>query len=92
MNQKNHKRLNIRVNIQHSSWLVVVTVNEAKGRLFKRKDDKYLIYVPVDLAEDSMFPFKTNSAVPVKISFTVGDNKLKIQKWNEEVERSTDKQ
>jgi len=59
-------------------------VNEAKGRLFKRKDDKYLIYVPVDLAEDSMFPFKTNSAVPVKISFTIGDNKLKIEKWDKD--------
>lgn len=61
-----------------------ITVNEAKGRLFKRKDGKYLIYVPVDLAEDSMFPFKTNSAVPVKISFTVGDNKLKVEKWDSE--------
>ena len=61
-------------------------VNTAKGRLFKRKDDKYLIYVPVDLAEDSMFPFSTNSAVPVKISFSVGDDKLKIEKWNGEEE------
>ena len=61
-------------------------VNRAKGRLFKRKDEKYLIYVPVDLAEDSMFPFSTNSAVPVKISFSVGDNKLKIEKWDEEEE------
>lgn len=60
------------------------TVNKAKGRLFKRKDDKYLIYVPVDLAEDSMFPFPTDSAVPVKISFTVGDNTLRIEKWNGE--------
>jgi len=59
-------------------------VNTAKGRLFKRKDAKYLIYVPVDLAEDSMFPFPTNSAVPVKISFTVGDDKLIIEKWTEE--------
>jgi len=61
-------------------------VNTAKGRLFKRKDDKYLIYVPVDLAEDSMFPFPTNSAVPVKISFSVGDDKLKIEKWDTEEE------
>lgn len=59
-------------------------VNEAKGRLFKRKDHKYLIYVPVDLAEDSMFLFKTNSAVLVKISFRVGDNKLKIENWDGE--------
>jgi hypothetical protein len=65
---------------------VAITVNKAKGRLFKRKDDKYLIYVPLDLAEDGMFPFSTNSAVPVKISFEVGDDKLKVQKWNEENE------
>jgi len=65
---------------------VATTVKEGKGRLFKRKDAKYLIYVPVDLAEDSMFPFQTNSAVPVKISFSIGDDKLKIEKWNEENE------
>lgn len=59
-------------------------VNKARGRLFKRKDGKYLIYVPVDLAEDSMFPFQTNSAVPVRISFKVGNDILKIEKWNEE--------
>jgi len=61
-------------------------VNKAKGRLFKRKDGKYLIYVPVDLAEDSMFPFQTNSAVSVKISFAIGDNKLIVEEWNEETE------
>jgi len=61
-------------------------VNEGKGRLFKRKDAKYLIYIPVDLAEDSMFPFQTDSAVSVKISFSIGDNKLKVEKWNEENE------
>jgi hypothetical protein len=64
--------------------LVTNTVNEAKGRLFRRKDGKYLIYVPVDLAEDSMFPFKTNSAVPLKISFKVSDNKLMVEKWDGE--------
>ena len=92
MSQKNHKKLKYLRALSTPVWLVKITVNEAKGRLFKRKDDKYLIYIPVDLAEDSMFPFQTNSAVPVKISFTVGDNKLKIQKWNEEAERSTGKQ
>ena len=55
-------------------------VNKTKGPLFKRKDDKYLIDVSVDLAEDSMFPFKTNSSVPIIIGFNVGDNKLKIEK------------
>jgi len=60
--------------------------NKAKGRFFKRKDEKYLIYAPGNLAEDSMFPFQTNSAVPVKIRFTIGDNKLVMEKWNEESE------
>ena len=66
--------------------MVPNTVNEAKGRLFKRKDGKYLIYVPVDLAEDSMFPFSTDTAIPVKISFEVGGDELKVEKWNKENE------
>ena len=64
-----------------------VMVSEAKGRLFRRKDGKYLLYIPVDLAEDSMFPFKATSANPkvrVKISFKIGDKKLTIEKWKEE--------
>jgi hypothetical protein len=59
-------------------------VSEGRGRLFRRKDGKYLIYVPLDLAEDSMFPFKTETSVEVKISFKIGDNKLAIEKWEEE--------
>lgn len=70
----------------HSSQSVPKMVNKAKGRLFKRKDGKYLIYIPVDLAEDSMFPFQTNSAVPVKISFSIGDNKLIVEDWKEKTE------
>lgn len=58
-------------------------VSEGRGRLFRRKDGKYLIYVPKDLAEDSMFPFKGES-VPVKISFKIGDSKLIIEKWEKE--------
>jgi len=37
---------------------------EGKGRLFKRKDGKYLVYLPKDLCEDSMFPFKNLRAGP----------------------------
>jgi len=61
-------------------------VSEAKGRLFRRKDGKYLLYVPKDLAEDSMFPFKANPAIKVKINFEVGDDKLTITKYEEESE------
>jgi len=60
-------------------------VKEGKGRLFRRTDGKYLIYVPVSLAEDSMFPFpldKTDSAA-VKISFEIGGVKLTVEEWKD---------
>ena len=56
-------------------------VSEGKGRLFKRKDGKYLVYLPKDLAEDSMFPFKGGDTVFVKVSFSLGDRKLMVEKW-----------
>ena len=58
-------------------------VNEGKGRLFRRKDGKYLIYLPKDLAEDSMFPFKEEESVYVKVSFKLGDDKLIVERWKE---------
>jgi len=61
-------------------------VNEGRGRLFRRKDNKYLIYVPLKMAEDSMFPFKTKSSIKLKISFKAGDDKLTVEKWNESSE------
>jgi len=61
--------------------------SEGKGRLFRRKDGKYLIYLPLDFAEDSMFPFKNFTktkrgaeSIPVKVSFKHGENKLIIEK------------
>ncbi|MEA2090164.1 MAG: hypothetical protein U9O89_05340 [Thermoproteota archaeon] len=56
-------------------------VNEGRGRLFRRKDGKYLIYLPKDLAEDSMFPFKGADSIRVKVSFELGGDKLTIEKW-----------
>lgn len=58
-------------------------VSEGRARLFRRKDGKYLIYVPLDLAEDSMFPFKTQSSIELKISFKTGEKKLILEKWKE---------
>jgi len=57
-------------------------VSEGRGRLFRRKDGKYLVYLPKDLAEDSMFPFKVTGSIFVKVSFALGDGKLLIEKWN----------
>jgi len=72
-------------------------VSEGRGRLFKRSDDKYLIYLPVDLAEDSMFPFKNwqedqrtgeKNSIRVKVSFKPGgEEKLIIEKWKEPQEQ-----
>ena len=58
-------------------------VNVGRGRLFRRKDDKYLIYLPVGLATDSQFPFKTETSVRVKVSFKIGEKKLAIEPLEE---------
>jgi len=58
-------------------------VNEGRGRLFRRKDGKYLIYLPKDLAEDSMFPFKGADSIYVKVGFKLKDDKMLVEKWVE---------
>jgi hypothetical protein len=58
-------------------------VSDGRGRLFRRKDGKYLIYLPKDLAEDSMFPFKGADSIFVKVSFKLKDDKLLVEKWVE---------
>ena len=47
--------------------------------MFRRKDGKYLIYLPKDLAEDSMFPFKTETSVEVQVAFKIGEARLVIK-------------
>jgi hypothetical protein len=57
-------------------------VSEGRGRLFRRKDGKYLIYVPKDLADDSMFPFKGADSIFLKVSFKVGGkDEILIENW-----------
>jgi len=58
-------------------------VNVGKGNLFRRKDGKYLIYLPKGFAEDSMFPFKTETSVKVKVSFKSGEKKLVMEPLEE---------
>ena len=55
---------------------------EGKGRLYKRKDGKYLIYLPKNVAEDSMFPFCKVTSLFVKVTLD-GDNKLTLEKLKE---------
>ena len=62
-------------------------VSKGRGRLFRRADDKYLIYVPKDLGEDSMFPFpltKEENSVAVEVSFKIGEKKLTVEKWKKD--------
>jgi len=61
-------------------------VNVSKGRVFRRTDDKYLIYLPVGLTTDSQFPFKTETSVRVKVSFKIGEKKLVIEPLEEKSE------
>ena len=64
-------------------------VSEGRGRLFRRPDGKYLIYVPLKLAEDSMFPFRGSPSIKVKISFKIGGQKLTVEKWKEPIKNDT---
>jgi len=68
--------------------MVIAMVSEGRGRLFRRKDGKYLIYLPLDICEDSMFPFKNDvqtgeGGTPVKVSFKIGKKELLIEEWKE---------
>jgi len=67
-------------------------VSEGRGRLFRRIDGKYLIYIPKSLAEDSIFPFQNwqedqrtgeKNSIPVKVSFKRGVQRLIIEEWRE---------
>ena len=56
-------------------------VSRVVGSIFRRKDDKYFIYVPNRLVEDTAFPFKIGKhAKKIQISFKPGDKKLSIEK------------
>ena len=61
-------------------------VNIGKARLFRRTDGKYLIYLPKRLADDSMFPFRTETSVRVKVSFKSGEEKLIIEPYEKKSE------
>ena len=64
-----------------------MTLNRAKmingvGRLINRKTktgtkeyDRFFIYVPTDVAHDSMFPFKVRD----KVKITIEKNKLIVE-------------
>ncbi len=66
-------------------------VNEGKARLFKNTQGRYLIYLPVDLAQDSMFPFKFDESIYVRVGFNHTEKKLVITEWKNVEENQTTK-
>ncbi len=56
---------------------------EGKGTIFKRKDDRYLLYLPVRIVDDSMFPLKCDGSMPVKVCFSPNDGRLIVEKWSD---------
>ncbi len=58
-------------------------VSEGRGRLFRRRDGKFLIYLPKDFAEDSMFPFGVADSQFVKVSFKKGEKSVLIEESKE---------
>jgi len=53
--------------------------NQGVGSIFRRKDEKYFVYLPKDLVEDTSFPFELSSSVKVKIKFKPGEKKIIIE-------------
>jgi len=54
-------------------------VAEGKGRIWRRKDGKYFMYLSKHPAEDSTFPFKTETSIPVKVIIDPKGKKLLIK-------------
>ena len=53
-------------------------VAQATGRIARRTDVKYFLYLPKHLVEDSAFPFDLESSVPVKVVIDRDGEKLLI--------------
>ncbi len=68
---------------------VTPMVCEGKARFFKNSQGRYMIYLPVDLCEDSMFPFKVTDSMHVQVDFKQGDNKLTIAAYKKPEEQKT---
>jgi len=41
---------------------------EGMGSIFRRKDGKYFVYLPRDVAEDTAFPYRLNSSQRVRFT------------------------
>ena len=51
---------------------------EGRGRLSRRKDGKDFLYLPKSLVEDSAFPFKPGSSIPVRVVIDMKEERVLI--------------
>ena len=51
---------------------------EGKGRIFRRTDGKYFVYLPKSVVEDSAFPFKMQSSSPVRVIADLKEGRVLI--------------
>jgi len=61
----------------------ITLVNEGRRTIFRIKGLKYMLYLPVGVVDDSMFPFKCNKSMCVRVGFKPGSDKLIVEKWKE---------
>ena len=51
---------------------------EGKGRLSRRKDGKYFVYLPKRVVEDRAFPFQLEPSVAVRVVIDPKEGKLLV--------------
>ncbi|MCW4032981.1 MAG: hypothetical protein NWF08_06270 [Candidatus Bathyarchaeota archaeon] len=51
-------------------------VSEGVGSIFKRKDGKYFVYLPMRLVKDTAFPFKITETIKVKVRFRPNQKRI----------------
>ncbi|MCW4032979.1 MAG: hypothetical protein NWF08_06260 [Candidatus Bathyarchaeota archaeon] len=54
-------------------------VNQGVGSIFKRKDGKYFVYLPMSLIKDTAFPFKITETIKVKVRFKPNEKRVIIE-------------
>ncbi|MCW4033574.1 MAG: hypothetical protein NWF08_09330 [Candidatus Bathyarchaeota archaeon] len=54
-------------------------VSKGIGSISKRKDDKYFVYLPKALAEDTSFPFPMTESRKVKVRFKPNEKRIIIE-------------
>jgi len=53
-------------------------VAKAKGSISKRTDGKYFLYLPKHVVEDTSFPFKPESSLPVTVLIDPENQRLLV--------------